>query len=95
MTAIVCPACRKTNQEPPACLRCGADLSLLWKAQAAAEAALLRAERALRQGDFAGAQDQARRSWRLKHSRAAARVLFLSLVSLGEFERGHAWFRRL
>lgn len=75
MTVKRCPACRGRLTPEPACPRCGCDLKLVRRAEAQAQQRLVRALRALAQGDAHQARALARASLSLLHSPLAARVV--------------------
>jgi len=75
VTVERCPACRGRLTPEPACPRCGCDLGLVRRAEAQARQRLVRALRALAQGDAHQARALAQASLRLAHSPLAARVL--------------------
>ena len=52
MPPIPCPCCRATNEVPPACRRCKADLSLLFGVMNQREALLSAATTQMAAGDF-------------------------------------------
>ena len=52
MPPITCPCCRATNDTPPSCRRCKADLSLLFGVMTQREALLATAKKQMAAGDF-------------------------------------------
>ena len=52
MPQIPCPCCRATNDAPPACRRCKADLSLLFGVMTQRDALMADAMRHIAAGDF-------------------------------------------
>ena len=52
---LTCPVCRAMNEQPPACRRCKADLSLCWSVLAQREYHLAAAKTALAKQDLKAA----------------------------------------
>lgn len=70
-----CPVCNAGQEWSPTCRRCRCDLSLLWQAHVACEAARRRALVALAQGRPADALRDARQAYDFDPSDRAARLL--------------------
>jgi hypothetical protein len=53
MESLICPVCRATNDQPPVCRRCKADLALLWSVAQQHDRHVAAARLALRRRDLA------------------------------------------
>lgn len=93
MEAIDCPACGKTGITGEACPRCGCDLSAVRNVLCAAAWHLGLAADSLRAGAWRGALHHATLSWRLRHSRNAARAAFLAAGAAGETLLAARWHK--
>ncbi len=89
-----CPACGKQLGEDNPCPRCGCDLTLPRAADKAASREYREALRHLTEGNGGAAGEPAERSWRRRHTREAARVLFLAEVLRGDHRAASTWFKR-
>jgi hypothetical protein len=91
---IECPVCKKENEAcgDPMCLRCGSDLSPLQSVLQAATWHLAMAAERLRGQDWQEAFNHADRSWKLRHSDAAARLAFLASSALGDSRLAARWY---
>ncbi len=88
---ITCPACRKVNESPVKCSRCGADLKPLLEIRRHADMAIQKGIQYLKQKDGRNALQQAQLSWHLKHSHKAARLAFLSCLTLEQYSLATSW----
>jgi hypothetical protein len=91
---IVCPACGKKSDDAPECPRCGCELSTLAMIIRAAMQELAVGRKSFLEGDFQSALHHAGKSWRLKKSPEAARLAFLSALSLNDFTNLKRWYAR-
>jgi hypothetical protein len=86
---LVCPVCRAANEQPPACRRCRADLTLLWQVRAQALQELDTALEQLRGGDLVAALEAVRRAEELHRTPQTRRLR--ALVHLLRREFRAAW----
>jgi hypothetical protein len=91
---IVCPSCGKANQSTP-CRRCGGELASLFAVCRAAELELRVAGKCLRSRNLDEAREHAERSWKLRHTPEAARLVFLACLALDDFTSSRLWHRRV
>lgn len=89
---IKCPACGKVNVYVKQCSRCGCDLTALMQIAMAGQMRLARGRKALRLGKANAALEEAILSWRLKKSRAAAKLAFLACLMMKDFKQAGKWY---
>lgn len=89
---IQCPACKKMNLHTDRCARCGCDLTALERIARAGRNRLALGREALRSGKAEAALEQAALSWRLKKSRAAAKLAFLACLMMKDFTQARKWY---
>lgn len=90
---ITCPACRKVNESPVECSRCGADLKPLAEIRRHADLAIQRGTQYLKLKEGRNALQEAQLSWHLKHSRESARLAFLACLTLGQYNLATSWYK--
>ena len=92
---ITCPACRATNDTPPSCRRCKADLSPLFDLQRRREGVLNSARKAIRDGDWDAADRQLREANRLRRGEDVRKLSAIVCLLRGDFAAAWAEYRRL
>jgi len=86
-----CPVCKADNATGPACRRCKADLSPLYKLEASRDAALDAAGAAAEVGDWLAVLAAAGWADHLRRDEMTCQLLGLACVMLGRFEEARAW----
>jgi hypothetical protein len=92
--AIACPACGKKSDGAPECPRCGCDLATLEMIIRASEQELALGRRSFLDGDFRLAMHHSGKSWYLRKNPEAARLAFLSALSLNDLANLGRWYAR-
>ncbi len=92
---ITCPACRKVNESPVQCGRCGADLKPLLEIRRHADLAIQKGTQYLKRKDGRNALQQAQLAWHLKHSPKAARLAFFACLMLEQYPVATRWYQVL
>jgi hypothetical protein len=92
--AIACPACGKKSDGAAECPRCGCELSTLEMIIRAAGQELAAGRRSFLVNDFPLALHHAGKSWHLKKNQEAARLAFLSALSLNDRANLGRWYAR-
>jgi hypothetical protein len=75
---LPCPVCKAENAQGPACRRCKADLSLLFRLEAHRASLVAAAAESLRTGRLAEALVSARHAHELRHGEDSGRLLALT-----------------
>jgi hypothetical protein len=88
-----CPVCKAENAQGPACRRCRADLSLLWRAEARRAWALAAARRALAAGRWAEAAARAAEANGLRGDAESRRLAALTHLMRRDFARAWSYYR--
>ncbi|MFZ2633228.1 MAG: hypothetical protein WA081_06875 [Desulfosalsimonadaceae bacterium] len=83
-----CPTCQASYKGKPVCHRCGTEIGLLIRIEDDAAAYLEKAETAFAVGDYEKAFGCARRSFSLRQSQAARKLLADSAMLTGRFRIG-------
>jgi len=89
---IQCPSCKKTNAGSDSCVRCGCELQTLRIILQAAGCEIAIGRNKLRMGNPQEALNHAIRSWHLKNSPEAAKLVFLANISGRRFEEALKWY---
>ena len=85
MSVLRCPVCKAENAQGPACRRCKADLSLLFRLGEQRDRFLAAAAESLRSGRFEDALADARRAHQLRRAEDSARLLALASLLLRDY----------
>lgn len=93
--AVPCPCCKATNDAPPACRRCKADLSLLWAVEADRAAAVAAARDHAAGGRFADAAAELGRAAQLRRSPDVLRLMAAARLLARDFPAAAAAYHEL
>jgi hypothetical protein len=89
---IRCPVCRADNAAGPACRRCRADLSLLFRLEGQRAAALDHARRHALAGDAGRVLREATRAHELRKGEDSRRLLALGHLLARDFAGAWRWY---
>ena len=90
--SLRCPVCRADNAAGPACRRCRADLSLLFRLEAQRSRLLAEATRAALRGDWTTAAEHAGRAHGLRRDGDTWRLLAVCAAARGDFAAAYRWY---
>ncbi|MBX9628076.1 MAG: hypothetical protein K2X82_30040 [Gemmataceae bacterium] len=92
---VPCPCCKASNDAPPACRRCKADLSLLWAVEADRDAAIDAARMFAGEGRFAEAAAELGQAAQLRRSPDVLRLRAAALLLARDFPGAAAAYHEL
>lgn len=93
--AIVCPACRASNDAGPTCRRCRAELQLLFDLEASRLALLNDARRAIHQGDWQSSEAALRQAEHLRQGSDIRQLRAIVYLLRGQFRAAWREYRQV